>query len=73
GFIYPIAYTSWVSNLIPVMKKQGTIHVFIDSRDLNKPCAKDNYPTPFINQVINAFTNHEALSFMHGFSRYNQI
>jgi hypothetical protein len=27
GFIYPIAYTSWVSNPVPVNKKQGTIHV----------------------------------------------
>ena len=24
GFIYPIAYTTWVSNLVPVNKKQGT-------------------------------------------------
>ena len=27
GFIYPIAYTTWVSNPVPVNKKQGTIRV----------------------------------------------
>jgi hypothetical protein len=27
GFIYPIAYTSWVSNPVPVDKKQGTIAI----------------------------------------------
>ena len=27
GFIYPIASTTWVSNLIPVNKKKGTIHL----------------------------------------------
>jgi hypothetical protein len=36
GFIYPVPLTEWVSNLIPIAKKQGTIHVCIDYRDLNK-------------------------------------
>jgi hypothetical protein len=49
GFIYLIQLTQWVSNLVPVNKKQGTIHVFTDFRDLNKACPKDNFPTPFID------------------------
>ena len=55
------------------MKKQGTIHVCTDFRDLNKACPKENYPTPFIDHVIDACAGHKALSFMDGFSRYNQI
>jgi hypothetical protein len=73
GFIYPIAYTSWVSNPVPVDKKQVTIHVCTDFRDLNNACPKDNFPTPFIDQVIDDCAGHEALSFMDGFSGYNQI
>jgi hypothetical protein len=46
GFIYPIAYTSWVSNPVPVNKKQGTIHVCTEFRDLNHACPKDNFPMP---------------------------
>jgi hypothetical protein len=46
GFIYPVPLTEWVSNIIMVAKKQGTIHVCVDYRDLNKACPKDNYPTP---------------------------
>jgi len=49
GFIYPIPLTKWVSNILLVIKKQGTIRVFIDYRDLNRACPKDNYPTPFID------------------------
>ena len=30
GFIYPIALTEWVSNPVPIDKKQGTIHVCIE-------------------------------------------
>ena len=72
-FIYRIAYTTWVSNPIPMNKKKGTIHVFTYFHDLNGACPKDNFPTPFINQIIDACTGHEALSFMDEFSRYNQI
>jgi hypothetical protein len=43
GFIYPVPLTQWVSNLVPVAKKQGTIRVCVDYQDLNKACPKDNY------------------------------
>jgi hypothetical protein len=49
GFIYLIPLTEWVSNLVPVAKKQGTIRVCVDYQELNKSCPKDNYPTPFID------------------------
>jgi hypothetical protein len=52
GFIYPVPLTEWVSNIVPITKKQGTIHVCVDYRDLNKAYPKENYPTPFIDQII---------------------
>ena len=52
GFIYPVPLTEWVSNIVPVMKKQVTIRVCVDYRDVNISCPKDNYPTPFIDQII---------------------
>ena len=55
------------------MKKQGTIRVCIDYRDVNQACPKDNYPTPFINQIIDECARCEIFSFMDGFSGYNQI
>ena len=73
GFIYPIALTKWVSNPVPVDKKQGTIRVSTDFQDLNKSYPKDNYPTPFIDQIIDAYAGSEVFSFMDGFSKYNQI
>ena len=33
GFIYPIPLKEWVSNIVLVNKKQGTIRVCIDFRD----------------------------------------
>jgi hypothetical protein len=73
GFIYPIHLTQWVSNPIPVNKKQGTIHVCTDFCDLNKACPKDNFATPFIDQIIDECAGCEAFSFMYGFLGHNQI
>jgi hypothetical protein len=73
GFIYPVPLTKWVLNIIMVMKKQGTIRVCIDYRDLNKACPKDNYPTPFIDQIIDNCARRIIFSFMDGLLGYNHI
>ena len=73
GFIYPIPLMEWVSNLVPVDKKQGTIHICTDFHDLNHACPKDNFPTPFIDQILDECAGSEVFSFMDGFSGYNQI
>ena len=73
GFIYPMALTDWVSNLVPINKKQGTICVCVEYRDINKACPKDNYPTPFIDQIVDDCAGSEIFSLMDGFSGYNQI
>src|SRR5882672_10199696 len=73
GFIYRVPLTEWVSNPVLVDKKQGTICICTDFRDLNRACPKDNFPTPFIDQILDECVVSEVFSFMDGFSRYNQI
>ena len=65
--------TDWVSNIFPITKKQGTIRVCVDYRDINKACLKDNYPSPDIDQIIDDCAENEIFSFMDGFFGYNQI
>ena len=72
-FIYPVSLTDWVSNIVLVMKKQGTIRVCVDYRDVNLSFPKDDYPTPFIDQIIDDCGGCEIFLFMDGFSNYNQI
>ena len=73
GFIYPVPLTEWVSNPVLVDKKQGAIRLCTDLRDLNRACPKDNFPTPFIDHILDECAGSEVFSFMDGFSGYNQI
>jgi hypothetical protein len=73
GFIYLIHLTQWVSNPVLINKKQGMICVCTDFCDLNKACPKDNFPTAFIDQIIDECAGCEAFYFMDDFLGYNQI
>jgi hypothetical protein len=73
GFIYPVALTEWVSNPVPIDKKGGSIRVCVDYQDINKACPKDNFPTPFVDQIVDDCAGSEIFSLMDGFSGYNQI
>jgi hypothetical protein len=67
SFIYLVPLTEWVSNPVPLNKNQETICVCMDFHDLNKACPKDNFPTPFIDQILDECVGSEIFSFMDGF------
>jgi hypothetical protein len=71
SFIYPIQLTQWVSNPFSVNKNQGTICVCMEFCDFNKAYLKDNFPTPFIDHIVNECTICEVFYFMDGFLGYN--
>ena len=73
GFIRPIDYSEWISNIVPVAKPNGDIQVYTDFRDLNKAYPKDDFPLPNIDMLVDLTVGHEMLSLMDGFSGYNQI
>src|ERR1700733_3479883 len=71
--IFPVRHSRWVSNLVPVKKKNEDIQICIDFRNINKACQKDNFPLPPMEQILQAVAGSELMSFLDGFSRYNQI
>ncbi|KAK1649758.1 hypothetical protein QYE76_067563 [Lolium multiflorum] len=73
GFIRPCRYAEWISNVVPVEKKDGRWRVAIDFRNLNSATPKDEYPMPVAETLINAAAGHKVLSFMDGNAGYNQI
>ncbi|KAI8542928.1 hypothetical protein RHMOL_Rhmol08G0177900 [Rhododendron molle] len=73
GFLMVSQYPTWVANIVPVPKKNGQIRVCVDFRDLNKASPKDYFPLPHIDVFVDNTAGHALLSFMDGFSGYNQM
>ena len=73
GFISVVQYPKWLANVVPVPKKDGKVRVCVDFRNLNKASPKDDFPLPHIDMLVDSTAGHAMLSFMDGFSGYNQI
>lgn len=73
GFLEVVTYSDWIANIVPVPKKDGRVRMCVDYRDLNKACPKDDFPLPHIDILVDNAANSQMLSFMDGFSGYNQI
>ena len=72
GFIKPIQHLKWLSNIVPVKKKNGQIRCCVDCRNLNKACPKDEFPLPNSDLLVDSAGNAMFL-FIDGYSGYNQI
>jgi hypothetical protein len=73
NFIRPCRYAEWISNIVPVYKKNGKMRVCIDFRDLNRATPMDGYPMPVVDLLVDAAAGHKVISFMDGNAGYNQI
>ena len=66
-------YLQWLTNIVPVPKKDRKVRMCIDFRDLNKACPKDDFPLPYIDMIVDSAASSVMYSFMDGFSGYNHI
>lgn len=71
--IFLIHHSTWVSNIVPVHKKNGEIQFFVDFMNLNQPSLMDNYPFPIMEHTLQIITDLEMLSLLDSCSGYNQI
>ena len=60
------------NELIPTRTVIGW-RVCIDYRKLNTATRKDNFPLPFIDQMLDRLARHPHFCFLDGYSGYNQI
>ncbi|KAK2382415.1 hypothetical protein QL285_069951 [Trifolium repens] len=69
----PRRYVEWLANIVPVIKKNGTLRVCIDFRDLNNATPKDEYAMPVAEMLIDSAAGYEFLRMLDDYSGYNQI
>ena len=72
-FIRPYRYAEWISNVVPVYKKNGKLRVCINFQDLNKATPMDGYLMPIADLLVDAAAGHKVISFMDDNAGYNQI
>ena len=73
GIIAQTRHSTLCSNLVIVRKKNGTIRLCVDFRNLNLACKKDNYPLPNMETMLQRITGSRMMSLLDGFSGYNQV
>lgn len=56
-----------------MVKKNGTLRVYIDFRDLNAATPKDEYPMHVAEMLVDSTAGFEYLIMLDGYSSYNQI
>ena len=71
--IAPTIHSSWCSNLVVVKKKNGSIRICIDFRNMNTSCLKDNYPFPDMETLLQRVTGSRMMSMLDWFYSYNQV
>jgi len=72
GIVQPAA-SPWVSNVVLVKKKDGTLRFCIDYRRLNSVTKQDSYPLPLIDNCLNALTGSSWYSNLDLRSGYYNI
>ena len=71
--IREIQYPTWIANTVVVKKKNRKFRVCVDYTNLNDACPKDPFPLSRIDQMVDATSGHERLSFLDAYRGYHQI
>jgi hypothetical protein len=74
SFMWTCRYVEWVSNIVPVEKKNmDKIKICVDFWNLNRAMPKDEYLMPVADALINNASDNKIISFLDGNAGYNQI
>jgi len=67
-FIRTARYVEMLDNIVPIIKKNGSLRVCIDCRDLNKVTPKDEYPMPVAEMLVDFAAGFKYLIMLDGYS-----
>ena len=73
GVIREVKHSEWLANPVLVQKETGKWRMCVDFTDLNKACPKDDFPLPRIDQLVDATSGCELMSFLDAYSGYHQV
>ena len=65
--------TDWVSNLVVVEKKDGSLRLCLDPKDLNRAIKREHYTIPTLQEIVTEFAGNTVFSTLHLKDGYWQI
>ena len=65
--------TNWVKNLVIVEKKNGSLRLCLDPRDLNKAIKHEHYKIPTMQEVASEFAGKTVFSTLDSKDGYWQV
>jgi transposase InsO family protein len=72
GIIRP-SHSPWASNMVLVRKKDNTLRICVDFRQLNNRTIKDSYYLPRIDEMLECLSGHKYFSILDMKSGYHQV
>ncbi|XP_050914663.1 uncharacterized protein LOC127129550 [Lathyrus oleraceus] len=73
NFIRTARYVEQLTNIVLVIKRNGTLRMCIDFGDLNTATLMGEYSMHVAEMLVDYAVGHEYLSMLDGYSGYNQI
>ena len=74
GIIAPVTEpTKWVSSMVVARKKNGSVRICLDPRDLNKAIRRPHYPLPTLEDVATRLTDAKVFSVLDAKSGFWQV
>lgn len=63
-------YPEWITNIVPILMKEGKVRMCVDYKDLNKASTKDGFPvatsmSSWIIQLVTLFLLHKWFIRLH--------
>ena len=65
--------TDWVNNLVIAEKKDGSLRMCLDPKDLNKAIKREHYQIPTMQEIASEFSNKKVFSTLDLKDGYWQI
>ena len=65
--------TDWVSSVLAVPKKDGSVRICLDPKDLNTAIKRSHYPLPTVDDVTSLLTKAKVLNVMDAKSGFWQV
>lgn len=62
GIIKRITFSEWLNRIVPIRKKDDSIRLCLDARELNKRTRKSTYPQVDMNRILNRLDQTAFLS-----------